>query len=90
MKACEAMGESQVYASAVPVNAYVNGIGAVSKSFGDAEQREFQAMVAEVFLVAQYYASLRVAGRAADPKSKVLWMPLGEAEMLRPKKVLEA
>ena len=30
---------AEVYASAVPVNAYVNGIGAVSKDFGDTQMQ---------------------------------------------------
>ncbi|CAJ1355106.1 unnamed protein product [Effrenium voratum] len=63
-----------VYASAVPINAYVNGIGAVSKGFGDLQLQEFQRKVAELFLVAQYYGALKVAARMAR---KVFLMPLG-------------
>jgi len=43
----------EVYASAVPVNAYVNGIGAVAKGFGDDQMQAFQRNVAELFLIAQ-------------------------------------
>lgn len=43
----------EVYASAVPVNAYVNGIGAVAKGFGDDQMQAFQRTVAELFLIAQ-------------------------------------
>ncbi|CAK8998632.1 RanBP-type and C3HC4-type zinc finger-containing protein 1 [Durusdinium trenchii] len=74
-----------VYASAVPVNAYVNGIGAVQKGFGDEQLHSFQRSLAELFLVAQYLGALQLAAKDAvakeqqskGSKSKVLLMPLG-------------
>lgn len=69
-----------VYASAVPINAYVNGIGAVQKKFGDAEMQEFQNTIARLFLLAQYFGSLRTAAnfaRESGRRSKVFLMPLG-------------
>eukprot|EP00434_Breviolum_minutum_P024596 symbB.v1.2.021722.t2/scaffold1894.1/size98026/1 len=54
-----------VYASAVPVNAYVNGIGAVAKGFGDDQMQAFQRNVAELFLIAQYLGALQVASNTA-------------------------
>ena len=63
-----------VYASAVPVNAYLN------QCAEDSEALEFQKKVAELFLVAQYYAALTYAAETATArgrKRRVYLMPLG-------------
>eukprot|EP00435_Cladocopium_sp_Y103_P046426 s3366_g13.t1 len=63
-----------VYASAVPVNAYLN-------QEGSERSLEFQTQVAELFLVAQYYAALKYAaesaGRLRRTRRRVYLMPLG-------------
>lgn len=69
-----------VYASAVPINAYVNGIGAVQKNFGDEKMKEFQSAIARLLLLTQYFGSLRTAANFARDRgrrSKVFLMPLG-------------
>jgi len=54
-----------VYASAVPVDAYLNGAGEVVNR------------VAASILVAQYYGAMKVAARRAAQKSTIWLMPLG-------------
>lgn len=68
-----------IYASALPINAYVNGIGVVPKSFGDAEQKRYQARVAESLLATQYFGALQTASLRSTPeaKRKVFLLPLG-------------
>merc|ERR1712054_251779 len=68
-----------VYASAVPINKYVNGIGVVSPDFGDEDMRTFQSRIAESVLVAQYYGAMKAsaAHRTGSSKVKVFLMPLG-------------
>lgn len=68
-----------VYASAVPINCYVNGIGVASKFFADAEQQIFQAQISEAVLVAQYYGALQEAAQRCNMggTAKVYLMPVG-------------
>jgi len=57
-----------VYASAVPVQAYLNESG----------DQDFQVGVAEAVLIAQYYGALRTAARSATGgRRRVFLMPLG-------------
>lgn len=70
-----------VYASAVPINAYVNGIGAVQKNFGDEKMKEFQSAIARLLLLTQYFGSLRtdfVVGRCAQHRPWELLSQVGE------------
>lgn len=67
-----------VYASAVPVNAYLNQV-----VDGSERSLEFQTQVAELFLVAQYYAALKYAAESTRlvgrnrTRRRVYLMPLG-------------
>merc|ERR1711904_6674 len=61
---------SLVYASAIPVNSYMNMCGR--------DQVQFQTDIAEQILVAQYYGALKTAARRSrGGKTKVFLMPLG-------------
>lgn len=78
---------SLVYSSGVPINSYVNGIGAISKEFGDDDIVEFQLACANTFLVAQYLSALRGAaalGGVSDSPRKVYVMPLGGGAFRNP------
>jgi hypothetical protein len=60
-----------VYASAVPVNSYLNRTS-------NREELAFQAEVAETVLVGQYFGALKMAAeRCSSAKQKVFLMPLG-------------
>mmetsp|Transcript_47053 Transcript_47053/g.131180 ORF Transcript_47053/g.131180 Transcript_47053/m.131180 type:complete len:1287 (-) Transcript_47053:215-4075(-) len=75
-----------VYASAVPVQAYLNT---------GADQEDFQTQVAAEILVAQYYGALAAAAADADDKdgsgkgtTKVYLMPLGGGVFNNPREVI--
>jgi len=61
-----------VYASAVPLEAYLNRCSSPAA-------RTFQGRVAEMVLVAQYYGALKTAARAARERGsiRIFLMPLG-------------
>mmetsp|Transcript_29101 Transcript_29101/g.53052 ORF Transcript_29101/g.53052 Transcript_29101/m.53052 type:complete len:739 (+) Transcript_29101:33-2249(+) len=61
---------SLVFASAVPVDAYMNRVRST-------DQLEFQTEVGRLFLIAQYYGALRAAVAEAGPPRRVFLMPLG-------------
>jgi len=60
---------SLVYASAVPVQAYMNK--------GLPEQREFQEAVSRLLIAAQYYGALQLAREQGAVRARVVLLPLG-------------
>lgn len=67
---------SLLYASAVPVQAYVNkGV--------DSEQEAFQVQISEALLFAQYFGVLKMASRRRD-RAKVFLLPLGSGVFNNP------
>eukprot|EP00403_Amphidinium_massartii_P029876 CAMPEP_0178389732 /NCGR_PEP_ID=MMETSP0689_2-20121128/10278_1 /TAXON_ID=160604 /ORGANISM="Amphidinium massartii, Strain CS-259" /LENGTH=753 /DNA_ID=CAMNT_0020010211 /DNA_START=64 /DNA_END=2325 /DNA_ORIENTATION=- len=61
---------SLVFASAVPVDAYMNRVNSRS-------QLAFQTEIGRLFLVGQYYGAMRAAIPASGPPRRVFLMPLG-------------
>lgn len=73
------------YASAVPINSYVNGIGTVSKDFGDADLETFQLACAETIAMVQYLGALTVAATLpSEERRRVFLMPLGGGAFRNP------
>lgn len=74
-----------VYASAVPINSYVNGIGAVSPGFSDEELRRFQLACSETLLLVHYLAALKAAAALpGQERRRVFLMPLGGGAFKNP------